>query len=73
MPKILLAIMACLAVAGCTSGTYYSAGTPAQRSIVYGVDGNGNALRRAPGEVPPRASAAQACLRSYCPPEEDSK
>lgn len=73
MPKVLLTMLVCLAVTGCASGTYYSASTPAQRSIVYGVDGNGNALRRAPGEVPPRASAAQACLRSYCPPEEDSR
>ena len=73
MTKILIVLLAGLTLTACTSGTYYTSGAPSERTIVYGVDGNGNALRRKPGQVPPRASASQTCLRYECPPEEESR
>jgi hypothetical protein len=56
-------------LAGCASTTY--SGAPSKKGIVYGVDGNGNALRRQPGEPPARASAAQVCLVRDCNEADD--
>lgn len=58
---ILLGLVA--ALAGCSSAGYQYAN--GDRKILYGVDGNGHALYRHPGEPPPRASAAQMCLTTF--------
>ena len=71
--RILIVLLAGAVLSACTSGTYYTSAAPSERTIVYGVDGNGNALRRKPGQVAPRASASQACLRYDCPPEAESR
>lgn len=52
-----IAILACVMLAGCSSTSHSGS-----RGILYGVDANGNALFRQPGEPPPRASAAQMCM-----------
>ena len=52
-----VAILVCVILAGCSSTAPSSS-----RGILYGVDANGNALFRQPGEPPPRASAAQMCM-----------
>lgn len=66
----LTAILACVLLAGCASTTY--TGAPSKKGIVYGVDANGNALRRQPGQPPPRASAAQMCLSQKSCDEVDT-
>lgn len=57
MMKMMAILVACVMLAGCSS-----AGHSGSRGILYGVDANGNALFRQPGEPPPRASAAQMCM-----------
>ena len=66
MMKI-VAILMCVILAGCSS-----TGHSGSRGILYGVDANGNALFRQPGEPPPRASAAQMCLSWKSCDEEDT-
>jgi hypothetical protein len=67
----MIVLAACVMLAGCASTTY--SGGPSSKGIVYGVDANGNALRRQPGEPPPRASAAQMCMNPKSCNEEDNE
>ena len=70
MKLVAVAVLACVILTGCASTTY--SGAHSKKGIVYGVDANGNALRRQPGQPPPRASAAQMCLNPKSCDEDDS-